>query len=384
MENLLAGKSRQSVLQAVKTLLDPILENWGSEDAFVQASVELLRKGLGDEEALSKDLETMAQQIYLTVMQIRSLQTRHIKSHQELTQTEKTLEPTFAQSPMRQGCLWLAVHARQEAIDRLDSPEGKTGQAKVIKALDRERANLSKRLQEAKYADLGQLEKALAGYAGKVLGKKNPFLLGTLAGDIIESARKRGRLPPNDTGLPVDFSDNSPETRLISTLEDIVRQAELSEARQRFSLLNDYQKGARYEALRKVMQKNIDDISPHAPGKFEGFCQAVESIAFPYPNPLEWVRVFLKPLYTNASQSTAFDKCRTEQSVNYRYQKIQEERGVNPIMLEMSKAFALATLKTVQQENLKNFLVDVNLVGEFDWPADIEDLKEHLSPEATP
>ena len=38
----------------------------------------------------------------------------------------------------------------------------------------------------------------------------------------------------------------------------------------------------------------------------------------------------------------------------------------------------MATLKTAQEETVKNFIVEVNLVGEFNWPADMDELKEQL------
>ena len=65
--------------------------------------------------------------------------------------------------------------------------------------------------------------------------------------------------------------------------------------------------------------------------------------------------------------------------MNARYAKIREEKGANPIMLELARAFALATLRVVQQESIQNFLVEVDLPKEFKWPASLADLKQHLA-----
>lgn len=379
MERLTAGKSRQTVLQAVNSLLPVLLEHWGRPEEFKAAAAEALMKEMDGSPATAPDAGALAEQILTAVMQIRDLRTRHVSDQQTLLQIQKKLEPKFAHFPVRQGCLSLAVRMRQEALSRLDTPEGKTALAKLIAGLDADRNGLALKFKDNDQPSLDRLEAALALMAGEILGKdRDPFLLQTVAGEIVEMARKQARLHPGDASIPADFSDNSPETRIVSTLEDPTRNAELNEARQRFSLLDDYQKAARYEALRKVMAKHIARIAPHGPDGFEVFCRAVESIAFPYPAPLEWTRVFLKPLYANAGQSTLFDKCHTEKSVKYRYQKIQEERGVNPVMLEMARAYALSTLKTVQAATMKNFMFEVNLVGEFNWPTDIEELKKQL------
>ncbi|MCH8842149.1 MAG: hypothetical protein IID61_04140 [SAR324 cluster bacterium] len=383
MEKMGSGQTRKAVLQGVKSLLSILMENWGDPEGFKAAAVEPLSRALGGTGASTgtdpKNLEGLAEQVYLVTSQIRNLQIRHIDNHPDLLKAQKALEPAFAANPARQGSLWLAVRMRQEALSLLDTPEGKTTYGRIVNGLDEQRALVNKRFKETDQLTLDALETGVALIGASILGKgRNKFLIVTVAAEIVEKARKQARLHPSQTDVPADFSDNSPETRIVSALEEPARQAELTEARQRFSGLNDHQKGARYEALRKVMLKNISRIAPYAPHGFETFCLAVESIAFPYPAPLEWVRNFLKPLHANARQSTTFDKCRTEKSVNYRYQKIQEERGVNPVMLELARSFAMATLKTAQEETVKNFIVEVNLVGEFKWPADMDELKEHL------
>jgi hypothetical protein len=220
----------------------------------------------------------------------------------------------------------------------------------------------------------------VASVAATVAGKQDTlFHHAALAGRLLEKARQVARMHPSKAQVPADFADNSPEIRIVSALEDVTRKAELNEARARFTSLNEYQKGARYEALRKLMLKQIDQIAPYAPEGFDKFCQAVEAIAYPYPVPLEWVRVFLKPLFSNAQASSAFDKCRTEQSVQHRYAKIKEEKGANPIMLELARAFALANLRTAQQESIQVFLNEVDLVKEFKWPASLSDLKQQFA-----
>jgi hypothetical protein len=379
MEPLLAGKSRQLILSAVKALHPVLLKTWGNPQGFRQAASTVLNQVLGSEKTNPNEVAALAEQIYQLVSQIRSLHIRHIQTSQALNQAHKSLEPTFAAAPIRQATLVLAVQLHQTALNYFASPEGDKAYQALIAALDTQRMALAHKLQENEQIVMDQVESALASIAATVTGKQDmPFHDTALAGRLIERARQLARLHPSQAAVPADFSNNSPEIRVVSALEDAVRRAELNEARARFGALNEYQKGARYEALRKLMIKHIDRIAPHAPDGFDQFCQAVEAIAFPYPTPLEWVRVFLKPLFTNAQQSSTFDKCRTEQSVQHRYLKIRDEKGANPIMLELARAFALANLRIAQAESIHAFLNEVDLAREFHWPASLAELKERL------
>jgi len=380
MEPLLAGKSRQLIMSAVKALHPVLLKAWGQPSRFRDAASAVLMQVLGGEKSNPNEVGALAAQIYQMVAQIRSLHIRYLPTTTALQQVHKTLEPTFATAPIRQACLVLAVQMHQTALTYFATAEGEKAYQALIASLDSQRMAIAHKLAENENIVLDQVEAALASVASVVAGKQDTaFHHAALAGRLLEKSRQVARMHPSKSQVPADFADNSPEIRIVSALEDATRRAELNEARARFTGLNEYQKGARYEGLRKLMLKQIDQIAPYAPEGFDKFCQAVEAIAYPYPAPLEWVRVFLKPLFTNAQQSSAFDKCRTEQSVQHRYGKIREEKGANPIMLELARAFALANLRTAQHESIQTFLSEVDLVKEFKWPASLADLKQRFS-----
>ncbi len=385
MESLIGGKSRQLILAAIKSLHPILLKTWTDRAAYREEAAAALTGSLGTAQTNPNEANALAGQVLLLTSQIRALQLRHIATAPELVKAAKTLESTFAASPLRLGCLTLAAELQHSAIGYLESQEGQTAYTKLVPALDKQRVQIARRFQEAEQINLDQIEAALTSAAGSVLGNTDtPFHHTALVGSLIEKVRRQARLHPSETAVPADFADNSPDVRLISALEDAVRRAELNEARQRFAALNEYQKGARYEALRKTMLNQIDRIAPHAPEGFENFCQAVESIAYPYPALREWVRVFLKPLHTNAQQSSTFDKCRTETSVELIYKKVLAEKGANPLMLHLARAFAVAALKIAQAESIQHFIDEVDLVEEFSWPASLEDLRKRASPDAGP
>jgi len=378
-EPLLAGKSRQLILSAVKSLHPILLKTWGNAAAFRAAAAAVLMQVLGSEKNNQNEVGALADQIFAIVGQIRALQLRHLQNVHQLQQALKTLEPTVTASPLRQASLVLAAQVQQTAINYLSSAEGEKAYQALIPVLEQQRTALTRKLAENENLTLEQIETALMAVSAAVLGKTDtPFLHAALAGKLIEKARQLARLHPSKSETPADFANNSAEMRIVAALADTVRNAELNEARARFTTLNEYQKGARYEALRTLMMKQTNQIAPHAPESFEKMAQAVESIAYPYPAPLEWVRVFLKPLYTNAQQSSTFDKCRTESSVNHRYQKIKAEKGANPIMLDLARAFAISNLKVAQSESIQQFINEVDLVTEFNWPAGLDTLKQQL------
>lgn len=378
MESMLAGKSRHAVLHAAKALLPALVETWGQPEAFRQQGAEVLENELGGSR---RTQEQLAGQIYTTVAQLRSLQMRHIGSQQELLQVQRRLESTFASSPLRQGCLWLAARARQEGLAHLHSQEGQVAYQRLIAVLDEQRGAIARRFQEREDLTLDLVETGLAAIATSVMGKaKNPYHRAVLAGELLERARRQARRHPEDATVPADFSDNTAEVRVVAALEEPVRQAELHEARQRFLSLNDHQKGQRYEALRKIMMRHMHRIAPYAPPGFDTFCRAVESVAFPYPAPLEWVRVFLKPLHANARQSSIFDQCRTMQSIDHRYQKVRQEPSVNPIMLELARAFAVSGMRSAQEESMHQFVREVDPAREFHWPTELGQLERALRP----
>ncbi|HEX9844249.1 MAG TPA: hypothetical protein VGC20_15935, partial [bacterium] len=172
-----------------------------------------------------------------------------------------------------------------------------------------------------------------------------------------------------------DMTDERAEIPMVSILSEAVRQAELLEARQRFARLKNPERTRRYEVFRKVLVRLISKVAKFAVDGFEKFCTAVENEMFPYPAQIEWIRSFVKPVYGNAAQSSVFDACVTEQSVEARYQKLREEKSVNIVMLELGRALARSKFKAAEEEQKKNFLLELDLVKEFEWPASMDEFK---------
>ena len=109
------------------------------------------------------------------------------------------------------------------------------------------------------------------------------------------------------------------------------------------------------------------------------------------PNHLEdmiGVETVFDPFVVRPSRgdqsSSTFDQCRSEKSVEIRYKKVLEERGANPLMLHLARAFAVVALKVAQAESIQHFIEEVDLVEEFQWPASLEDLRKRASEGAGP
>ena len=150
------------LVNTMKFFLSILMENWGDPEGFKAAAVEPLSRALGGTGASTgtdpKNLEGLAEQVYLVTSQIRNLQIRHIDNHPDLIKAQKALEPAFAANPARQGSLWLAVRMRQEALSLLDTPEGETTYGRIVNGLDEQRALVNKRFKETDQLTLDALE----------------------------------------------------------------------------------------------------------------------------------------------------------------------------------------------------------------------------------
>ena len=90
---------------------------------------------------------------------------------------------------------------------------------------------------------------------------------------------------------------------------------------------------------------------------------------------MEWIRPFVKPVWTNASQSTLFEGRTTQDLVNQRYQQLLKAKQGNPVLVELARAFAIEASRSAEQEQAVAFLKDLDLVAEFQWPNTLEEVK---------
>ena len=379
MESAVPGSQQEVVLEALKSLLNTLTDNWGVPGRFRKNAGQTLWKRKTSAMGGQEEFQVLAEQVYRLVEQILTLHIRPIYTLEALEKINEKLAPLHT-GALHEGCLWLAVEMRRKALEYLELPAADRNYSNLIESLDERRATISRGFMDIPDLTLDSLEYRLVTVTrGAAIKREERFHTLAVAGALLEKARRYARLHPSEKEVPADFSGTTPESRVISALEEPARHAELNEAKQRFSSLENTAKSERYNALRDKMQKNIEKVVAHAAEGFETFCETVESIAFPYPGALEWVRAFLRPLYDNARQSTTFDKCNTELHVQQRYEQLQEERGVNPLMVELSRAFALSTLESVQESSIKDFVYEVDFVNEFGWPADLDDLKKNMS-----
>ena len=379
MESAVPSSQQEVVLEALKSLLNTLINHWGVPGRFRINAGQILWKRKTSAMGGQEEFQILAEQVYRLVEQILTLHIRPIYTLEALEEINEKLAPLHT-GALHEGCLWLAVEMRRKALEYLELPAGGRTYTNLIESLDGRRATISRGFMDIPDLTLDSLEYRLVTITrGAAIKSEERFHNLAVTGALLEKARRYARLHPSEKEVPSDFSGTTPESRVISALEEPARYAELNEAKQRFASIDNAAKSERYNALRDQMQKNIKKVVAHAAEGFETFCETVESIAFPYPGALEWVRAFLRPLYDNARQSTTFDKCNTETHVQHRYEQLQEERGVNPLMVELSRAFALSTLESVQESLIKEFVYEVDFVNEFGWPADLNDLKKNMS-----
>jgi len=381
MEALVTPQNRDAVLRGIKALLSPIQEHWADTEAYGKAALEVL--GRSGAQALSdpRHAAALAGQVYALVVRFRGLNFRPLDNLQALDTVYQKLAPNVAGNPVRDGSLWLAYRLHQSAINFLQAPEGRAALPKIYTALENRREEIGKALEEMEKPTLDGIEFYLVGVIRDAVGPGvGLFQLGALAGFVLERTREAARQMPNLDLLPPEHLGHSADARVVHFYTEWVRKAELEDARGRFSRLSEQARSTRYDVVRRELIRHIRELAPFAPAGFEKFCEAVEAKLFPYPAPMEWVRSFLRPIYSNASQSATFDNCMSVASVHQRYAKLKEEKSANIVMLELGRAFALAAFKAVQAESLRNFMKEIDLHAEFNWPTSLDELKPAVAP----
>ncbi|HUJ75103.1 MAG TPA: hypothetical protein VL359_09600, partial [bacterium] len=328
MEQNLAVKPKAVVLRALRSLLPPLLDNWGDPNAFRVAALAVIMREAGTVFSTAAEADALAEQAYRLIVHLRNVHFRTINSLGVLDQTFKGLDPniTGGSAPaMLQSCVWLAMRIQQAAITYLTSGEGQSALTRTRDGLGNQSLAWVKALTEVQPLTLEKVETALAQKVREALGPQVPaYNARFIAGHIVEGVRQVVRqLNPgtNDTLRELTAAE-----RFEMALSDAVRRAELTEARQRFAKLTPDGTLKKFEEFKAGLLRRLGQVARYAPMGFEAFCQAIESEMFPYPAQLEWVRPFIKPIYQNASQSNLFDGRTTIQSVNQRYQALRKSK----------------------------------------------------------
>lgn len=376
----LANKPRPSIVRAMRALVPPLLEKWGDAEGFRAVAAPIALREGGAALSSLNEAEALADQVYRAVVRLRALHFRPIENPQSLDTVFKGLEVAASApnvNPLIGGGLWLAYRVQGAAIQYLGSPDGKTAVANAEAALAAAPTAWLRQLgAEGQAVTLEHIEAALAE---RIARDSAPgvlrFNLYAVAGHLLEQGRIAARQAPQ-LKLP-DAAPREPTAseRLAEALSEPVRDAELAEARARFSKLTMDQTTQRFNEFKLQLLRMVTEVAPHAPAGLDSFCQAIEAQLYPYPAQLEWIRPFVKPVWTNASQSTLFGGANSPELVDRRYEQLRKTKQGNPIVVELARAFALAMTQKTMQDQEATSLKDLNLVEEFHWPASLEDMK---------
>lgn len=379
MELNLANKPRQVILRALRSLTPPLLEKWGDPLGFREAAAPIILRE-GSSALLPPEADALAEQVYRTVSRLRTIHFRPVENVQSLDAVFKGLDPGVnspTANPLLNGSLWLAYRVQGTAIQYLNGGDGKKALANAEATLSTPPMAWLRPLSgENPPVGLERVETAMAERLiegmGLTIGRFNLY---ALVGHILEQARMSARQPPLLTVPDAPPHEVTPGERLADALTVPIRNAELAEARARFAKLSTDETTQRFEAFKLQLLRMTPQIAQFAPRGFEPFCEAIESILFPYPAALEWIRPFVKPVWTNASQSTLFEGRTTVELVNQRYQQLRKAKQGNPVLVELARAFAIELCRTAQQEQAQVFLKDLDLVAEFGWPSSVDEVR---------
>ncbi|HEX9843648.1 MAG TPA: hypothetical protein VGC20_12900, partial [bacterium] len=320
-------------------------------------------------------------QIYYQVQRARATYFRSIENAAQLEHLFKELDlgAAKAASPLQQGVLWLASRLQQQAIAALQEPKVKEQIARVLEAVPEQRGQLVRALGTAEELTLDRVEEALAALAQRVLaGTPGAFELIALAGHLLEQVRQAARRPRKIDLAQDEAPRNDAYTALLATLLEPVRHAELNEARQRYARMSEEEKNRRFNEFRRALLRIIGEVAPFAPEGFEPFCAAIETHLHPYPEPLQFIRTYARPIWNNGAQSNIFTNSTTPQSVQHTYDQMAKARQGNPVVLEIAKAFALRNFRQSEVSGKSAALREVNLKAEFGWPTTMDELKSAL------
>jgi hypothetical protein len=382
MELNLATKPRPVVVRALRALMPPLLEKWGDAPNFRDQARPILQREAGATLS-ADDCLALSDQTYRAVVRFRSAHFRPLENAPSLDAVYKGLDaglnPATA-NPVMSGALWLAYRLQGAAIQYLNSAEGRAVLVKAEASLATPPMAWQRQLGGEGSLSLERIEAVIAERIQQEQGAgPNRFSTFAVAGRIVERSRSVARKPP-----AIDQGDAPPREpgaaeRLADALAEHVRNAELGEARTRFSKLTPDETAKRFDAFKLQLLRMAAQVAKYAPAGFEPFCQAIEALLYPYPAQVEWIRAFVKPLWTNASQSTLFEGPKTTELVNQRYQLLRKAKQGNPVLIELARAFALVATKTAEQEEATGFLKDLDMVGELQWPSTLEDVKARWS-----
>ncbi|HKI99616.1 MAG TPA: hypothetical protein VKB51_14170 [bacterium] len=381
MEAMLAGKTRSVAIGALRALVVPLREHWGDLAAFREAALDVLaREGGGalyDEQQSPAHLE----QFYRQVQRARATYFRPSENPAQLEQLYKELDLTAAKSasPMQQGVLWVASRLQQQVIAFLQIPRTEEQISRVLDAVQGERATLARPVANTEQLTLDRVEEVLGAFAQHVLGGTlSTFERTALAGHLLEIVREAARRPPRFDVSNDETPRNDALTALLAVMLEPVRAAELNEARLRYARFSDEEKNKRFNEFRRLLLRIIPEAAPAAPEGFETFCEAIESRLFPYPEPLQFIRSYARPIWSNGAQSSAFTNLTTPQSVQHTYEAMIKAHQGNPVVLEIARAFALRNFRSEDSGDQSAVLRETDLKGEFGWPTTMAELKAAL------
>lgn len=385
MEQFLKGKSTSVTIGGLQSLIDPLLAHWGDLDAFAKAGTPVFLEKAGLPEAQKDVATSFLKGAYRQVSRIRAIQFHTIWDAPALESAYTHLVPSTADSPIRQGCLWLSFRVHQAAIKLIQSEKGKLELMKFLKGVEENKPLFESLLDEKVKLSLDGVGNLLKTLAQKAVGEKEgPFPPSVYAGYTLERARFEGRTLPEQDLIQGNRTTPLEEIRLMASLIEPVHLADLKEAQTRFARLDAAEKTDRFTQLRKTLLKFIVKVAPYAPLGFEKFCQALESLMFPYPQELDWIRGYLKPIFTNSAQSTVFDNCMNRVSIDQRFEKLRAERSANVVMLLLARAMALskASLSSKEKDTSMltlGFLDDLDLQAEFNWPESLDSMLKGIA-----
>lgn len=372
MQEFLAGKPEATVRRALQALIGPLMEEWGDVQAFKAAAQPILSREAGGLLPTRNDTEGIAERVWAQVLTIRGTYFRVIASTVDAEDLHKRLDKTFAASPFAQGCLWLTFRLQHTAINFMASQDGNAARAKAYAAIDDRKSNIEARLKAMNQPSLNELEQLIFEIAKEAIDGP-PFDSGATSGYLLEKIRAAARSSELLNRITAEVAEDPVEIPMLNLFVGPVRDVELDEARTRFSRLGEQDREQRYTAYRKSLVRVVAKTAQYAQLGFEPFCQATENEMFPYPRPLEWIRSFLKPLFTNAASTSIYDNCATPQSIEMRYENLREEKSANIVILELGRALARSRFKEEQTQALIGFINDLDLTAEFDWPRSVSD-----------
>jgi hypothetical protein len=383
MEAMLTGKPRSVAIGALRALLVPLRDKWGDEAAFREAALDVLAREGGGALYDEKQSPAHLEQFYRQVQWAWATYFRAIENVAQLDNLFKELDLAAAKaaSPLQQGLLWVASRLQQQAIAFLQTPRGEEQVAKVLEAVGEQRAGLERALGNPEQLTLERVEEVLVALARQTLGgTPGAFELSALAGHLLELVRAAARRPRKLNVSQDDTPRNDAFTQLMAALLEPVRAAELNEARTRYARMGDEERNRRFNEFRRALVRMIGEVAPLAPEGFEAFCEAIEARLFPYPEPLQFIRSYARPIWNSGAQSGAFANMTTPQSVEHAYESMVKSRQGNPVVLEIARAFAMRNFRTgaAEGEPPGAVLRQTDLKTQFGWPTTLAELKAAL------